>query len=465
MTAVVTATALLIATTVLFAGRWSRARRDDDGRRADANPFGALRDSPAAAQAGRAYVAIAEVERFALLRHRVGFAVANTIMATLTDRLSAALPGVWIGRVGRVAIEFAFTAPDRDQARHRLETARQAMEASLAVDGYRFDLTIMIGAADLGLEPIGEEAIDIAAAMLVEARQEHEPVRIADRAAMRDQTIDVLSLVRELPEAMRAGEVQVYYQPKLRARTNLIDSAEALLRWTHPRLGPVPIEALVRVAEETGAIRALTEWVIERALADHRMLADAGHEMTLYVNISGQLLADPGFAAWALGALGGAAPSIGFEITETAVIGDPERTLAHLQAFRDAGIRLAIDDYGSGLSSLAYLKQLPAQELKIDRLFIKELIDSHRDPLLVRSSIDLAHALEMEVTAEGVDDPMTLALLRIMGCDMVQGYLISPAVPLEELIAIVADTERLATLDAADRNNLAAFGAIWSRTV
>ncbi|RYD46029.1 MAG: EAL domain-containing protein, partial [Sphingomonadales bacterium] len=116
---------------------------------------------------------------------------------------------------------------------------------------------------------------------------------------------------------------------------------------------------------------------------------------------------------------------IGFEITETAVIRDPQSAIGHLKRFADIGIVIAIDDYGAGLSSLAYLKQLPASELKIDKLFVTQLTSSNRDPLIVRSTIDLAHALEMEVTAEGVETPSALALLSVMGCDMVQGYLIS----------------------------------------
>jgi EAL domain-containing protein (putative c-di-GMP-specific phosphodiesterase class I) len=116
---------------------------------------------------------------------------------------------------------------------------------------------------------------------------------------------------------------------------------------------------------------------------------------------------------------------LGFEITETAVIRDPASAIRHLQVFADKGVTLAIDDYGAGLSSLAYLKQLPARELKIDKMFVMQLTSSNRDPLIVRSTIDLAHALEMEVTAEGVETPSALALLSVMGCDMVQGFLIS----------------------------------------
>jgi EAL domain-containing protein (putative c-di-GMP-specific phosphodiesterase class I) len=125
---------------------------------------------------------------------------------------------------------------------------------------------------------------------------------------------------------------------------------------------------------------------------------------------------------------------IGFEITETAMIADPVRALENLRTIADAGIKLAIDDYGSGFSSLAYLQQLPVSELKIDKIFISRLASGQRDPLLVRSTIELAHALEMEVTAEGVDSPEALALLQVMGCDLLQGFHLSRPLPFDKLV-------------------------------
>ncbi|HQR91065.1 MAG TPA: EAL domain-containing protein, partial [Caulobacter sp.] len=143
-----------------------------------------------------------------------------------------------------------------------------------------------------------------------------------------------------------------------------------------------------------GLIGDLTRWVVRRALADQARLRDLGLEVEIHINLSGQMVADETFALWLLETIDrDSAGRIGLEITETAVINEPERALANLQSFAAAGLKIAIDDYGSGLSSLSYLKQLPAHELKIDKLFISQLTSSHRDPLLVRSTIDLAHAL------------------------------------------------------------------------
>ena len=325
------------------------------------------------------------------------------------------------------------------------------MEQRIAIDGLDFVLPMTIGAIDLGQAPIQDSSIDLAAAAVADAKRTHKHLIIVDAAPAPQEIVDDLQLLRQMPAAMASGDLEVYYQPKLRTRTNVIDSAEALIRWTHAEFGNVSIEPLIKLVEETGAIRRLTEWVIARAVLDRGTLEADGHDITIYVNLSGVLLPDAAFAERAMELISGSGGRIGFEITETAVIGDPERAMANLATFAKAGIKIAIDDYGSGLSSLAYLQQLPANELKIDRLFIKGLVESQRDPLLVRSSIDLAHALEMEVTAEGVENPMALALLRIMGCDLVQGYLISPAVPLKEFRQLLANPDFMLTLS----NNVA----------
>lgn len=255
----------------------------------------------------------------------------------------------------------------------------------------------------------------------------------------------------ELAFAIANGQLFLVHQPKLHTRTGTIPAVETLVRWQHPVRGLIGPNDFVGIAEEIGQIRNLTEWVILRALEEQRLLAGQGHVLAFNVNISARILADRDFADWALAALSGSAGPVGFEITETAMIADPDGALRNLHLFAEAGIRIAIDDYGAGLSSLAYLKQLPADELKIDRMFVSGLSSSHRDPLLVRSTIDLAHALDMQVTAEGVDSSAALALLRVMGCDLVQGFLISTPLPCDELRAFLDDrADRVAP--AAERS-------------
>ena len=406
---------------------------------------GAL-DQNVAADGLCTYVAIVEIERFASLRRGIGTQLANRLLAHVADTVIDMLDHCEIGRTNRTTIEFAFRAPDRDEALARLDALARLLEQRIELDGFNFDLPIVIGFADCEVGTLREELIDQAAAALAAAQHRHAKVGYAEHTEAVDDSFEDLVLMRDLPRAMAADELELHYQPKLRSRTNRIDSAEALLRWTHAERGPVPVDRLIELAENTGAIRDLTEWVLARAVADQRRFAAKGHDIVVYVNISGILLPDRDFAKAAVALVATAPGRIGFEITETAVIDDPDGALANLGAFSEAGIKIAIDDYGSGLSSLAYLKQLPANELKIDRMFVSGLTKSHRDPLLVRSSIDLAHALEMEVTAEGVDDAMALSLLRVMGCDLVQGYLISPPLPAAELEAFLADDSQLERL-------------------
>ena len=241
----------------------------------------------------------------------------------------------------------------------------------------------------------------------------------------------------DLASAIARDQLFLVHQPKMHARTGAIRAVETLVRWQHPERGLIGPNDFIALAEDHGHIRAITEWVVRHAVAEQRSLVQCGHPLAFNVNISAHLLADRGFADWLMAAVAEASGPIGLEITETAMIADPEGALRNLHLFADAGIRIAIDDYGAGLSSLAYLKQLPANELKIDRMFVSGLSSSHRDPLLVRSTIDLAHALDMVVTAEGVDSPAALALLRVMGCDLVQGFLIATPMLTGELRAFL----------------------------
>lgn len=418
------------------------------------NFFASLREGGKGAfsSEGESVVAIIKIDRFGELRRHLGYATANTILGQMSDRLVEAIPSASIGRLNRSTIEFAFASEDAIAAKAMLVALADSLEQRLSAGGVEFKLSVKIGAVSLGGGAIDDEAVDLAAAAVADAHQERERVHLLSSTGTRTAPENSMQLLRDLPGAMASGQLQVHYQPKLRTRTNSIEAAEGLLRWDHPTLGPIAIEPFIRMAEETGAIAGLTEWVVGRAIIDRGILEGDGHDIILWINLSGALLPDDHFAAKLLKMAQGSESKIGLEITETAVIGDPDRALANLEAFHTAGLKIAIDDYGSGLSSLAYLKQLPAQELKIDRLFIKELISSHRDPLLVRSSIDLAHALEMEVTAEGVDNAMALALLKVMGCDLVQGYHIAPALPLSELRAFLCDRERIDRLAAPQLN-------------
>jgi EAL domain-containing protein (putative c-di-GMP-specific phosphodiesterase class I) len=184
--------------------------------------------------------------------------------------------------------------------------------------------------------------------------------------------------------------------------------------------------------------------VLAQAIMDQTDMRRAGHALSVSVNISGRLLGDAEFAEVALQMIAAAEGDICLEITETAVIENPELGLAVIERFAAAGVAISIDDYGTGLSSLAYLKQIRASELKIDKAFVVAVADSQRDALLVRSTVDLAHGLGMKVTAEGVETPTALALLSSMGCDLIQGYFIARPMPLNDLLMFMDQEKQTA---------------------
>lgn len=397
----------------------------------------------AAQQPERLFLAAIGVDRFAHVRGAIGYALANTLVRTLGSRLARLVPNAPIGRLSSDVLGVAILADNESDARKRAEALVANLEESLSLEGQVVDVNVTIGVAQPRAKGESPAAmIERASIALDQARAAMQKVGVFDEAAYGDPARN-LSLMGEMRRALEAGHVHLVHQPKFNFRTGRIDSAESLVRWAHPARGMIPPDLFVPMAEETGHVRALTDWVLRRAVEDQQRLSAAGHPLTLAVNISARLLSDADFARSAVACVRQAPHTICFEITETAVIDNPKVALENIELFAANGIRIAIDDYGSGLSSLAYLKQLPAQELKIDKTFVQNINVNQRDALLVRSTIDLAHGLGMDVTAEGVETPAAFALLASMRCNLAQGYLVSRPCSVEELVAILSDERRL----------------------
>jgi EAL domain-containing protein (putative c-di-GMP-specific phosphodiesterase class I)/CHASE2 domain-containing sensor protein len=254
-----------------------------------------------------------------------------------------------------------------------------------------------------------------------------------------------LSLMGELRRGMSRDEVKIAYQPKLDIRKGTIAHAEALVRWHHPQEGAIPPDLFIPLAESTGVVRELTEYVLSRALADCASLRKTGKDFCIAVNISAADLSRGDFVA-EIGKLiqrSKADPSsLVLEVTESAILRSPQKAIEALNDLREMGIKLSVDDYGTGQSTLSYLKQLPVSELKIDKSFVTSMCDNANDRIMVRSTINMAHELGLVVVAEGVEDARTLQELRSLGCDFAQGYFIGKAMPLEELIKNEQDSAR-----------------------
>jgi EAL domain-containing protein (putative c-di-GMP-specific phosphodiesterase class I)/GGDEF domain-containing protein len=381
---------------------------------------------------------LCEIANFTTLRRHLGRQRADRLVLDVATRVTELCPDVRVSSAGRAQIEFAFERDAPEHAAEDIDRIRQSFLRPVLLDGEAYALQMEFGVAAAPGSDSDDVRLAEAAESALEQSQREGKVVMLDLTRA-DLAFDKLTLMRELPRAIAAGEMFLQYQPKVHMRRQEIASAEALVRWQHPVRGLILPGDFISVAEEAGEISALTIWTLRKVIEDQQMLASVGHDITLFINIAGVLLTDAGFVTETCDILATTDAKIGFEITETSVIRDPESAIRHLQTFADKGVALAIDDYGAGLSSLAYLKQLPATELKIDKMFVTQLTSSNRDPLIVRSTIDLAHALEMEVTAEGVETPSALALLSVMGCDMVQGFLISRPIGIDALRQFLAD--------------------------
>jgi EAL domain-containing protein (putative c-di-GMP-specific phosphodiesterase class I) len=249
-----------------------------------------------------------------------------------------------------------------------------------------------------------------------------------------------LSLMGDLQRAIEQDALELHYQPKLRLSDGRVDGVEALVRWTHPRLGPLAPDAFVGLAEQTGHIRRLTRWVLAAGIAQAARWQAAGLDLRVALNISARDLDDatlPRHVAGLLAAHGLPASKIVLEITESALMRDADAALPVLHALAAHGIALSVDDFGVGQSSFAYLRRLPVRELKIDRAFVMPLAASAQDRVIVRSIVELAHALGCEVTAEGVEDPVALEHLARMRCEHAQGFSIARPMEAHALAAFV----------------------------
>ncbi len=237
-----------------------------------------------------------------------------------------------------------------------------------------------------------------------------------------------ITLIRDLRRAVVEGELFLCYQPKLDLVHGHVRQAEALLRWQHPTLGQVSPAEFIPLAERTGSMRSMTLWVIEEAIRQIAEWAGRGLQIQLSVNISVDDLADDDLAIRVTALLmqyAVAAQQLTFEITESAIMHNPQQALSVLEQLRGCGISLSVDDFGTGYSSLAQLQRLPVQELKIDQSFIRNLDSASGDGVIVRSTIEMSHNLGLKVVAEGVEFEPSLKLLRQWKCDTAQGHLIS----------------------------------------
>ena len=253
-----------------------------------------------------------------------------------------------------------------------------------------------------------------------------------------------LTLTGELREAIQQDELILYYQPKISGASNEFTAVEALVRWQHRKHGLMLPDDFIPLAERTGLIQDLTIWVLKEALRQCALWHKAHLDIDISVNLSALCLLDPEFPEILTGLLAShdfPAKSLTMEITETSIMVDPERAMEILNRIHDMGVSISVDDFGSGYSSLAYLKKLPVSEIKIDKLFVIDMLEDENDATIVNATIQLGHNLGLTVVAEGVESKQTLEKLKEMGCDLLQGYFICRPAPAEDLMDWVQKTK------------------------
>lgn len=252
-----------------------------------------------------------------------------------------------------------------------------------------------------------------------------------------------LTLMGELKKAIESNSLALHYQPQVALQSGAIIGAEALLRWQHPDLGFIPPDEFIPLAEQTGVIRPLTQWVLSNAIRQQHEFNKQGFDIVIAINLSAWNLREPGLQARILkltDAYSVATSSIILEITESAMMQNPEHALTVLTELNAAGFKIAIDDFGTGYSSLAYLKRLPVHELKIDRTFVMNMTTDKDDATIVATTIYMSHNLGLKVIAEGVENLSTLEQLKGMNCNNIQGYYISKPIPAKDFLALLNKT-------------------------
>ena len=397
-----------------------------------------LEDRLARTRRGSLAVLTIGLDRFRDINSTLGHSVGDRVLCELAQRLrlAAAVDEV----VARVSgDEFAVTVRV-DCEGDALLVARglqELLHAPFDIEGFAVSVNTSVGVV-LGVGSTADPAQLLRRADMAMqwAKANHSGVQLF-RDEMDRSSPERLSMLAELRTALEQQQFEVFFQPKLDLAIGSIVGVEALVRWNHPVRGIVAPGEFVELAENTGLITVLTEQVLRRTVAAVRLLHDLGFRLEASVNLSTIDLLDDTIVVRAdrILAEAGVAPSfVTFEITETSLLVDSARTISTVEALHRLGCKLSIDDFGTGFSSLSYLRTLPAAELKIDRSFVANLLLDERDEVIVRSTIDLGHNLGMRVVAEGVEDAGIIDRLRTLGCDAAQGYGLSRPLPLDRLL-------------------------------
>lgn len=392
-------------------------------------------------------VLVMDIDRFKEINDTLGHQIGDLLLMQVAIRLQSVLQSPnaeqrsvdeAVARLG--GDEFAtilLTVSDKQDAAVVAVMIQKAMERPFIIEQHSLTVGMSIGIVLFPADGLESEALLRHADIAMYQAKRHQQSFAFYEISQDKNNLSVLTMINDLHLGIEQNQLVLHYQPKIDMRTGKICGAEALVRWQHPQRGFISPDNFIPLAEKSGAIIPLTTWVLNRALADCAIWHKAGLEIPVAVNLSARSLGDFKITAQILDMASVhnmATRWLHLELTETAIMVDSGRALKILSALNNEGVHIAVDDFGIGYSSLAYLKQLPVKEIKIDRSFVMDMQQDGNDAIIVRSTIDLAHNMSLLVTAEGVENKATWDLLLAQGCDIAQGYFIERPIPADKFL-------------------------------
>ncbi len=392
---------------------------------------------------GRAAVFFLDIDRFKLVNDSLGHEAGDRLLVVVAERLSAAVrPSDTIARFGAdVFVVLCDDVTDPDDATHIAHRVSDALRGPIPFEDGEIYLTASIGIAMADGVDHADTLLGQADAALHEAKARGRARHQMFDEGLRGVALNRLETENGLRRALDRGEFRVFYQPVVDLSQGAVKGMEALIRWEHPERGLVPPLDFIPLAEETGLIVPIGEWVLAQACEQARRWREDGADPSFFVsvNLSGRQLSSPDLHEAVADALRGTAAdpaTVRLEITESVLMQDAEAAGEVLAGLKALGVGLSIDDFGTGYSSLAYLKRFPVDSLKVDRSFVDGLGRDPEDAAIVTAIVSLAKALKLDTIAEGVETAGQLAEIRSLGCDLAQGYYWSPPRPAAEAAEI-----------------------------
>jgi diguanylate cyclase (GGDEF)-like protein/PAS domain S-box-containing protein len=409
-------------------------------------------------------VAFLDIDNFKVVNDSLGHSLGDQMLRAVASRLESSLRAMdTVARMG--GDEFVLVLPDQENQRAvaaKMQRIVESFAQPFSVDGREFFITASVGVALYPHDAKDPEALIKSAELaMYRAKDAGRNAFQLYTAEMHARVVERLALENKLRRALERSEFALHYQPQVDLRTNRVFGSEALIRWNQPDLGMVSPAKFIPLAEETGLIVPIGEWVVRAACLQCKAWHDAGmRDVSVAVNISARQFREKNLLRVVAGIVAetGLDPRyLELEVTEGVIMHDAQHVIATLQGFKDMGVKLSVDDFGTGYSSLSYLKRFPVDRLKIDQSFVRDITTSADDAAIAQAVINLGHSMNLCVIAEGVETQDQLAFLRHHQCDELQGYLFARPMPADEFGKLLASGRTLAQPPAGEsRARLAA---------